>query len=539
MKKNQFWQASLIIFLSVFLFLPQVSAEEIQNRDYSIFISDAAVKAGYTVAPFEDKIKLSLIPDLFLEPTRVQVMELHEPMLMPWNLDRVSEIYQFDFQNKNAYDNHRPFIIQMSYDGDDDNLKQVYFFNKIANSWDPLPTTDFVGENMIRSVIHLPYARIAVFSNPEVMSVGNASWYKYKNGNFAASPDFPKGSKLLVKNLENGKSIEVEINDYGPDRNLHPDRVIDLDKVAFSKIASVRDGIIKVGVDPLYIAPRPTGSVLGVKIERALVEPTITASSTLIMDVDSGEIIFAKNEQEVLSIASLTKLVSMNVFLDTNPDFDQIVIYSKADEEKTWEHVENKYSAMKLNLADGDQLTVKDLFFASLVKSTNNSVETLVRASGVPRAEFINRMNYKAQQWGATSTVFIEPTGLSPQNVSTAQDYAIISKNALAHPKMLEATTLKQYKFKTIKESNQPKANPPRTGKEFILGNSNKLLHTELYITGGKTGYLTEAKYCLMSRIKSGERNIIGVLLKSESRDKSFEELKQLFQYAIRSYNSN
>ncbi len=268
MKKFKLLQISLVIFLISFLFLPLANAEEIikdQNRVYSIFISDVAVKTGYTVNPFEDEIKLSLIPDLFLEPTRVQVMELHEPMPMPWNLDKVSEIYQFDFQNKDAYDNHSPFIIQMSYEGDDDNLKQVYFYNKIKNTWDPLPTTDYAGENMVRSIIHLPYARLAVFSNPEAMAVGNASWYKFKGGNFAASPDFPRGSKLLVKNLENNKEVEIVVNDYGPDRGLHPDRVIDLDKVAFSKIASVGDGIIKVSVNPIYIAPRPQESVLGLK----------------------------------------------------------------------------------------------------------------------------------------------------------------------------------------------------------------------------------------------------------------------------------
>ncbi|MEK7097483.1 MAG: hypothetical protein AAB906_01395, partial [Patescibacteria group bacterium] len=66
-----------------------------------------------------------------------------------------------------------------------------------------MPTTDFPDKKFVRSLIHLPYARIAVFENPNALTVGKASWYKYKSGNYAASPDFPKGTKLRVTNLDN------------------------------------------------------------------------------------------------------------------------------------------------------------------------------------------------------------------------------------------------------------------------------------------------------------------------------------------------
>ena len=80
---------------------------------------------------------------------------------------------------------------------------------------------------------------------------GFASWYKNRGGHFAASTEFKKGSILRVINPANGKFIDVTVNDYGPNKRKHPKRVIDLDKVAFGKIASLKSGLVKIVVMPL------------------------------------------------------------------------------------------------------------------------------------------------------------------------------------------------------------------------------------------------------------------------------------------------
>ena len=94
-------------------------------------------------------------------------------------------------------------------------------------------------------------------------SIGHASWYvhpRYRTEMMAASTMFPKGSKVKVTNLANNKSIMVTIKDWGPDPIKHPDRVIDLNKVAFAKIASTRAGIIDVRVE-LVLAPTSTVTI--------------------------------------------------------------------------------------------------------------------------------------------------------------------------------------------------------------------------------------------------------------------------------------
>ncbi|QQG52518.1 MAG: hypothetical protein HY931_04350 [Candidatus Falkowbacteria bacterium] len=87
--------------------------------------------------------------------------------------------------------------------------------------------------------------------NQEKPSTGVASWYEFKEGAFAASPYFKKGSTLRVTNLDNGKFVDVVVNDYGPNRRKHPNRVIDLERLAFQKIAPLKLGLIRVKVNRL------------------------------------------------------------------------------------------------------------------------------------------------------------------------------------------------------------------------------------------------------------------------------------------------
>ena len=527
MKKLPFWQ---VFFVVGILFLPSMAQAQVpaaaETKSFFINLDQATIAKGYTVAAFEQAIKLSLIPGILQAGTGVDLLELHEPMTEPWNLDRVSEIYQFEFRNHAAYDDTKPFIVQINYQAQDDNLKQVYYFDSNAAGWKPLPTKDYVSEGMARAYIHLPFARVAVFSNPAAMAVGQASWYGYKNGLFAASPDFPKGSKLLVTNLANQKSVAVEVNDYGPDRKLHPERAIDLDKTAFKKIASLRDGVIEVSIEPLFITEQ-NGRVLGVKIDGVADTPEINSQAALLIDDNSQAIIYERNANAVLPLASLTKIVTASVFLDANPDFSAVVAYRDADAERTWEHAD-KNEIASLRLKDGDELTIGDLFFTTLIASTNNTAETLVRLSGLERAEFIRQMNAKARGWGATSTVFVEPTGLSPLNVSTVLDYAIMTKAAFREPKLLAATTLPEYKFTTWRDK-----------KKVTARNTNKLIGGDFYVTGGKTGFLDEAGYCLMTKVKIGERELTGIIFGAPEREQSFIEMEDLLKYGIRQITHN
>lgn len=248
----------------------------------------------------------------------------------------------------------------------------------------------------------------------------------------------------------------------------------------------------------------------------------LTSAAGIVVEAKTGKVLWQKNQNEKLPLASLTKLVAAKVFLDTKPNLKKVVAYKKIDEKKTYQWA-SPGEVARLRVNEGETMTIEDVLYAAIMGSANNSVESLVRVSGLTRTQFISRMNNYAKRIGAKNTKFVEPTGLSPQNVSTVKDYAIISRKALANPTIAKITSAKSYSFTT------------RNTKQYhLIKNPNKLLvWTDLKITGSKTGYLTEAQYCLMTRAKSGKREVIAITFGTPGKTASFEETKKLIEYGF------
>jgi D-alanyl-D-alanine carboxypeptidase (penicillin-binding protein 5/6) len=249
----------------------------------------------------------------------------------------------------------------------------------------------------------------------------------------------------------------------------------------------------------------------------------LTSSAGIVISAKTGKVLWQKNPNAQLPLASLTKIVAIKVFLDTKPNLKKIVAYKKADEQKTYQWA-SPGSVAKLHVRDGETMTIEDILNAALLGSANNSVESLVRVSGLTRQQFIARMNKYAKQVGAKNTRFVEPTGLSPQNVSSVKDYAIISRKALASPIITRITSARSYRFVT-RNTKQP----------HLINNSNKLVSwTNLKITGSKTGYLEEAQYCLMTKAKSRKGEVIAVTFGTPGKTASFNETKKLIEYGFK-----
>lgn len=457
------------------------------------------------------------------KPSTLRVQKIAEPEILPWQLDLASEVYDVNLLNIEAFATSAPLIIKIRPNLNDNTYKQIFYFNPQALSWLPLSSIFISASNRIQAELKMPEARVAVFSYPGVPVTGSASWYSYKKGLFAASPDYPKGSKLRVFSSENKKFVDVEVNDYGPDRSKHPGRIIDLDKVAFKKIASTGQGTVKVRVEPLYIAP-VSGKVLAIAKTGAAGELSLTSRSAIVIDAKTGEVIWEKNATTTLPIASLTKLLAAKVFLDLKPSLDKVVAYSKQDDEYNRLYAES-WSIARLKVKDGETMTIGDLFYSAIIGSANNAVESLVRLSGLTRDEFIAKMNEQAAAWGANSSRFVEPTGLSPQNVSTASNYAIIASKALEHPILEKASKMKSYEFYT-----------KNTKARHLIKNTNTLISADTFnITGSKTGYLDEAGYCLMTRAVDAKQNqVIVVTLGTPNKNSSFNETAEIIRYGLR-----
>jgi len=532
--KNRYYTLNIlknVVFLSFLLFAFGTQAKGVlfENEFYNINLDKATIDKGYTVNGF-DELKMSLVPGILNEATDVEIVKINEEMEMPWELEKISNIFQFEFKNKKAYDNHKPFYIQFHYSKESFNGKRVYFYDKNFSSWRPLPTRDFPREKFVRSLIHLPFARLAVLSDSDLMTSGRASWYAYKGGNFAASPDYPKGSKLRVYNLDNDKFVDVTINDYGPDRSLFPDRVIDLDKIAFSKIASLSAGVINVKIEALSVASSDSFyHETNTSEQISNNELSTNVRAAIIYNENTGETIFSKNATSTMPLASLTKLVSVATFFNTRPSLNQVVEYKYQDEAYNYEWCETWESA-RLRVKEGETMTIEDLVYSALVGSANNAIESLVRASKLTRPEFILKMNSLVKSWGAINTEFVEPTGLSPDNHTSAHDFALIMKNVFHHPIIEKISKTEIYEFRTI-----------NTDEYHRLKNTNKLLKfTGFEFAGSKTGYLDEALYCLATRVKANNGEyLIVVTLGAEDKNSSFSETEKLIKYGLKKISSN
>jgi D-alanyl-D-alanine carboxypeptidase len=507
------------------------SAEIITATDTAsavISLDKETALKGYSWAVFDSQFKLSFAPATLSNGVNIEAKTISEDLPAPWKLEKISQVYQYDLSDKSVYDSKKSLTVELAYKGNINGYKRIFFYDNNYQSWRELPTTDYPDKKTVAAKIFLPYARLAVFVDPLIMTTGKSSWYAYKNGNFAASVDFPKGSKLRVYNTANNKFVDITVNDFGPERDKFPDRILDLDKVAFKKIAPKSSGVINIRIQPLYVAPDARGLVLGVSEKGALAEPDIKAASAIVMDEKTGEIIWGKNSDSVLQLASLSKLIAIKVFFDQYPSLNTVVQYKKQDELYNYEYCKPEESA-KLTVKDGETMTVENLVYAALVGSANNAVESLVRVSGLTRTNFIAKMNEYAASVGATSTHFVEPTGLSPQNVSTAREYAIMIKEIFKNPVIQKVSVTPKYTFATINTKNK-----------HTLSNTNNFIRdgvfaaaNNLKVTGSKTGYLD--KYNLMTRTAApGGQSLIAVDFGADTKLQSLEETKELIQYGMR-----
>jgi len=524
-KAKKYWLVSLLLS---FLVLPQhfllaLNSDQ-TNETANAVVKIAEVEKGKTLYFFTDTLRLEIPAQETSANLEVNVLKLNEEMPQPWQMDRLSSVYQIELSTKLKI----PVKVYINYDSqkDPNDFKQIMFYDKNQDSWRPINSQQISGKAIVGADFNLSFARVAVFAYPGILVNGKASWYKYKGGLYTASPDFPKGSKLRVYNTANNKFVDVTVNDFGPERIKHPDRVVDLDYRAFIKIASSKAGVINVRVVPLEIKADSAGQVLGVGKNGAKTQPALKSPSVIVMRQSDGQVLYQKNATVVRPLASLTKIIAVKVFLDQNNNrdrLDEVVGYQVQDENYNYQYCKKSESA-RLNLNEGDQVTIRDLVYSALVGSANNAVESLVRVSGLSRDEFIATMNADVRLWGATQTNFVEPTGLSPENVSTALDYAMITKTVMADPIMTAASTVSSYKFKNV-----------NNGASHNIKSTNQLIGLNKYIfTASKTGYLEEAKYCLMTRIKTKNDQLIVVSLGTPDRAGSFSEMLELLSYALR-----
>lgn len=239
----------------------------------------------------------------------------------------------------------------------------------------------------------------------------------------------------------------------------------------------------------------------------------------VVMDAKSGSILFEKDAQKIVPIASITKLATALVFLEQEVDWNNI--YEIGDRDRV--------DGGRIYLHRGDKVKVKDLFYLSLVASANSATQAMVYSTGLDNDEFVKRMNLKMRELGLTNTVFEDTVGLSINNKSNAVEVAKLAKAALTHDEIMEATMLKKYDFTT--EQGEKKI---AQSTDFLL---DSLGGSDIKILGGKTGYTDSAGYCFVGKYVNNEGNeLLSVVLQENNVNSRFEKSKMLALWAFNNY---
>lgn len=244
-------------------------------------------------------------------------------------------------------------------------------------------------------------------------------------------------------------------------------------------------------------------------------EPIINSKAGLIYDRKSGTVIWGKNENKRVAMASTTKIITCIIVLENANLNDEITVSGKAA----------GTGGSRLGLKKGDKITIHDLLYGLMLRSGNDSAVALAEHVGGDKGGFAKLMNSKAKELGLKDTHFVTPHGLDdPEHYTTAYELAKITDYALKNEKFAKIVNTKDC---TISINGYSKA----------LTNTNELLGYLQGVNGVKTGFTNNAGRCLVTSINRDNFEIITVVLGADTKKIRTTDSIKLIEYAYKNYN--
>jgi D-alanyl-D-alanine endopeptidase (penicillin-binding protein 7) len=239
--------------------------------------------------------------------------------------------------------------------------------------------------------------------------------------------------------------------------------------------------------------------------------PDVRAAAAIIFDPETGQVLWEENAQDKRSIASITKVMTAMVFLEDDPDLTRHITIERGD----------VYAASTTFLRASERITLNDLLHLTLIASDNAAARALARVSHGGNAAFVERMNEKALELGLENTTFADPSGLNPDNLSSAYDLSRLISFASVDERIAPIMRTAEYRVATNRRS-------------FSIRSTNRLLiGGEVDVMGGKTGFISKAGYCLATllRLPQSNHQVAVVVLGATSNTGRFWETRHLFNW--------
>ena len=254
------------------------------------------------------------------------------------------------------------------------------------------------------------------------------------------------------------------------------------------------------------VTPAAAGAVPAARRVPSVPVPRVRAQAAIILDPVTGETLWERNSRDVRPIASITKVMTVMLFLEQQPDLSRQVVISRQD----------VHRASTTYLRRGERVTLRDLVHLALVASDNVAARALARVSPWGTKRFIARMNVKAVELGLQQTRFTDPSGLDAGNVSSAYEVARLITEASERPQVSQVMRKRSYRIRTSRRAR-------------TIRSTNKLLGTRVDVMAGKTGYIDLSGYCFAALVQlEDERAVSIVVLGARSNSGRFAEARRL-----------
>ena len=253
-------------------------------------------------------------------------------------------------------------------------------------------------------------------------------------------------------------------------------------------------------------------------VPAAVAPPSIAAKAYLLIDILSGQTLVAANADEPREPASLTKLMTAYLVFRALTDKELTPSQMATVSEKAW-----RAEGSRMFIDPKKSVSVDELLHGEIVQSGNDAAIALAEVTAGSEGAFVERMNREAARMGMKSTRFINVTGLpAPQQVSTAADLGLIAAAVIRDfPEYYPLYSIKEYRYNNITQSNR-----------------NRLLWSDPYVDGVKTGYTDAAGYCLIASAKRGPRRLLAVVLGAASDAARASEAQKLLNYGFQFYDT-
>ena len=272
-----------------------------------------------------------------------------------------------------------------------------------------------------------------------------------------------------------------------------------------------------ISVIPLLTKPEPVLAKPAPPVNESGLETT--AEAAVLMEPNTGKILWSKQPEKELPMASVTKIMTMLLAVEAVED-EKVKLTDKiSTSDNAW-----NMGGSQIYLEPGEEMSMEEMLISIAVGSANDACVAVAEHLGGSEESFVGMMNKRAKELGLLHTHFANTNGLPVENhYTSAHDMAVILREALKYPLFVKISSIYRYDIR---------------GGDFVLWNTNKLLKWYDGTIAGKTGWTNDAKYCLASAVERNGLRLISVVLGTAEPKSHFRESIKLFNYGFARYQA-